>query len=92
MLKKAPFVVESFISAGSFDYDCIRKDLGLLMWNMKPCISCNGSKSISNHIVGCSPFPTMGRTKKVGPYKILKLATNAMGHPKTTFFLLGENC
>jgi hypothetical protein len=27
MLKKGPFVVEFFISVGSFDYDWIRKDL-----------------------------------------------------------------
>jgi hypothetical protein len=60
MLKKGPFMVESFISVGSFDYDCIRKDLGLFMWNMKPYIS--------NHIVECNPFPTMGITKKVGFY------------------------
>jgi hypothetical protein len=41
MLKKGPFVVESFINVGSFHYDYIRKDLGLLMWNMKPCMFCS---------------------------------------------------
>jgi hypothetical protein len=34
---------------------------------MKPCIFCNEGEGILNHIMGCSPFPTMGAMKKVGP-------------------------
>jgi len=36
MLKKGPFVVEFFISVGSFDYDWIRKDLvySCETWNL----------------------------------------------------------
>jgi hypothetical protein len=38
--------------------------MGLLMQNPKPHVSHNGSKSISNHIVGCNLFPNMGSTEK----------------------------
>jgi hypothetical protein len=41
---------------------------------MKSCIF-HKAKNISNQIVGCNLFPAMGAMKKVGPYKILKLAT-----------------
>ncbi len=42
--------------------------MGLFMKNVKPCIFLNESQNISNHIMGCNPFPTMVATKKVGPY------------------------
>jgi len=42
--------------------------MGLFMQNMEPCIFLNESQSISNCIVGCSPFPTMVAMKKVSPY------------------------
>ncbi len=33
--------------------------------------------------MGCGPFSFVGTMKKVGPYKIQGLTTNAMGHPET---------
>jgi hypothetical protein len=50
---------------------------------MKPYILHNESKNISNYIMGCGPFSFVGTMKKVGPYKIQGLTTNAMGHPET---------
>jgi hypothetical protein len=32
--------------------------------NIKPNISYNGSKNISNNVVGCCALPTMGMLKK----------------------------
>lgn len=46
------------------------KDLGLLMQNMKTYVSCNEGEGIWNYIVRCNPFPAIGITKKVSPYKI----------------------
>jgi hypothetical protein len=34
---------------------------------MKPHVSYDGGESIPSGIVGCSLFPTMGTTKKMGP-------------------------
>jgi hypothetical protein len=34
--------------------------MNLLMWNLKPCIFCDGNESILNNIMGCNLFPTMG--------------------------------
>jgi hypothetical protein len=45
-----------------------QKDMSLLTQNMKPYISCNGSKGILNNVVRCNPLPTMGVMKKVGPH------------------------
>jgi len=50
------------------------KDMGLFTQNMKSCIF-RKAKNISNQIVGCNFFPAMGAMKKVGPCRILKLAT-----------------
>jgi hypothetical protein len=37
-----------------------RKNVGLLLQNMKSYMSHNGHKNIPNNIMGCNPLPTMG--------------------------------
>jgi hypothetical protein len=56
---------------------------------MKSCVSHNGSKRISNHIMGCNLFPTIGTMKKwvLAKYKDwpqmqwVILRTNEWGKP-----------
>jgi hypothetical protein len=56
--------------------------MNLFMQNMKPCIFCDGSECITNNIVKCNPFATMGAMKKVGPNYTLGLTTNALNQLK----------
>jgi hypothetical protein len=46
------------------------ENMGLLLQNMKPCISCDGHKNILNDIMGCNLFPTMGVTEEVDPHGV----------------------
>jgi hypothetical protein len=50
---------------------------------MKPHISRDGGKGIPNGVVGCNPFPTIGKMKKKGPHGIKKLVTNVMSQLKS---------
>jgi len=52
--------------------------MNLFAQNLKSCVFCDGSECITNNIVKCNPFATMGAMKKVGPNYILGLATNAL--------------
>ncbi len=56
--------------------------MNLLTQNMKSCVFCDGSQWITNNIVNCNPFATMGTMKKVGPNYILGMATNALNQLK----------
>jgi hypothetical protein len=49
------------------------------MQNIKPNISYNGSKNISNNVMGCCALPTMGMSKKGYVHRVYKLAINVMG-------------
>jgi len=56
--------------------------MGLLLWDMKSRIFCNGYENILHDIMQSYPFPTMHAVKNVNPHTILKLATNVVWHPK----------
>jgi hypothetical protein len=43
----------------------LEKYMNLFMQNMKPCVFHDEGENISNGIMGCNPFYTMGATKKV---------------------------
>jgi hypothetical protein len=45
----------------------------LLTQHMKPHVSRNGDKNISNCIMRSNSFPTMGIMKKVGPYGVVRV-------------------
>ncbi len=51
------------------------------MQNMKPCVSHDEGENISNGIMGCSPFCTMGATKKVRHKCNESIKVKGWGHP-----------
>ncbi len=57
-------------------------DMGLLSWDLKSNIFHNSHESILHNIMQGCLLLTMSMMKKVNPYRIQKLATNAMWHPK----------
>jgi hypothetical protein len=46
------------------------KNVSLFQQDVKPYISHNGHKSISNGIMGCGPLPTMGAMEEVDPHGV----------------------
>jgi hypothetical protein len=46
------------------------KNVGLFLQDVKPYISHNGHKNISNDIMGCSLLPTMGAMEEVDPHGV----------------------
>jgi hypothetical protein len=54
------------------------KNMSLFLQNLKPCIFCNGCKSISYNIMGCSSLPTMGSMEEVDFHGVYWLVTNVM--------------
>jgi hypothetical protein len=56
--------------------------MGMFLWNMKSYIFYNGHESISHNIMQGCPLPNMCVMKKVDPYRIQSLVTNAMWYLK----------